>query len=100
MADDNIGGIKAQNRKLLAENKRLKRQVEQLRAELNKYHAYKPEEKKTKKEKLKVVKKEEVCPNCQGSIQETDIGVKTLITCESCTWRKTKANKKTKSKNN
>lgn len=84
---------------LRAENRNLKSEIRHLKKELarkqKREHQYSDLEQRAQEIELagqeeQVVVNNVKCPECSGNLSETSIGVRILITCDKCTYRKTK----------
>lgn len=85
--------LRAENRKLKSELKHLKKQVARSNKLANRYEDINDKLQEIELEKdVRIVPQNPTCPNCLGNLKEVSIGIRTLITCDSCNFRETKKN--------
>jgi uncharacterized protein with PIN domain len=83
--------LRAENRKLRSENKQLKKQVARSNKLANRYEDIDEKIQEIELEKdVRIAPEADRCPNCTGKLKEVSIGIRTLITCDSCNYRETK----------
>ena len=80
--------LRAENRKLKSENRHLKKLLGRTN---KKVKAYEENIDLSEPEIVNTIQLICNCPNdgCGGSLDSTDLGMKTLITCSDCSYRKT-----------
>lgn len=74
-------------RQLRAENKHLKRTVARLQKQLLKLPIETIEVEEDSSTELKTVSNHPTCPKCTKDLQVIDLGVKTVLSCGSCSYR-------------
>lgn len=76
-----------ENRSLRAENQKLRRDNKRLKKELNKLIA---RETQVEDDELPILVIREKCPSCNGeNLVKLNLGVKRLMVCKDCKYRKT-----------
>lgn len=85
--------LRAENKRLVSENKHLKKQIARSNKRSHQYQDLEEKVKDIELEKVTAHITQAVkCPNCQGKLKETSIGIRLLISCESCNYHETRKN--------
>ena len=80
--------LRKENQKLIRENRRLRKSLEKYLNQIDNFDDEEVESLAVAQPTSTPKQDKEVCPDCQGDFDVVDLGIKVLLFCKNCKYRK------------